>query len=74
MDKGLLKKIIIESQRRIAKLKIKFRELVIDEHANYVFTGIRRSGKTFMMYQIIKDLLKKKDITDILYINFEDER
>ena len=74
MDKDILKKIILESQKRVEKLKIKYRELVIDERANYVFTGIRRSGKTFMMYQIIKDLLKKYSIKDILYINFEDER
>ncbi len=74
MKKETLKKIILESQNRVAKLKIKYRKLIIDEHANYVFTGIRRSGKTYMMYQVIKDLIKKKDVHNILYINFEDER
>ncbi|RLD77548.1 MAG: ATP-binding protein [Bacteroidetes bacterium] len=75
MNKDVLKKIIIESQQRVFKLKFKYRKLNIDNNANYVFTGIRRAGKTYMLYQIIKDLLvNKKNINQILYINFEDER
>ena len=37
--------------------------------------GPRRSGKTYFMFQIMNELIKKK-ITKkkILYINFEDER
>lgn len=37
--------------------------------------GPRRAGKTYFLFQIIKKLIAgKADITDILYINFEDER
>jgi predicted AAA+ superfamily ATPase len=37
--------------------------------------GPRRAGKTYYLFQIIKKLLKAKtDITDVIYINFEDER
>ena len=37
--------------------------------------GPRRAGKTYFLFQIMKALTKKKlHITDILYINFEDER
>ncbi len=75
MNKDILKKIIIESQERVFKLKFVSRKIELDDKLNYVFTGIRRSGKTYMLYQIIKDLLsQKKSIEDILYINFEDER
>ena len=75
MNKNILKKIIIESQQRVSELKFKQRKLQIDDNVNYVFTGIRRAGKTYMMYQIVKGLLaNKKSINDILYINFEDER
>ncbi len=74
MNIEILKRIIVESQQRIYKLEVKHRNLIIDSNANYVFTGIRRSGKTYMMYQVIKGLLNKVDIKDILYINFEDER
>ncbi|OGL41721.1 MAG: hypothetical protein A2161_02535 [Candidatus Schekmanbacteria bacterium RBG_13_48_7] len=37
--------------------------------------GMRRSGKTYIFYQLINDLLKQDiDKNRILYINFEDER
>jgi len=36
--------------------------------------GPRRAGKTYFLYQIMKEILKKSSLTDILYINFEDER
>jgi predicted AAA+ superfamily ATPase len=37
--------------------------------------GPRRAGKTFFLFQIIKKLLERgSDLTDIIYINFEDER
>ncbi len=40
-----------------------------------VFIGMRRSGKTWMLYQVMKDLMAQGvDITKIVYINFEDER
>ena len=40
-----------------------------------VFIGMRRSGKTWAMYQGIQSLLKRGvDKTKILYINFEDDR
>ena len=40
-----------------------------------VAVGMRRTGKTHFLMQIIKYLLEKKiDIHQILYINFEDDR
>lgn len=50
---------------------------ILDSPINKVITiiGPRRAGKTYFVFQIMKELMKKKvDITDILYINFEDER
>jgi len=41
----------------------------------FVFVGMRRSGKTWAMYQQIQQLLEKGiDKKKILYINFEDDR
>jgi len=41
----------------------------------FVFIGMRRSGKTWALYQIMQDLLISGiDLTKILYLNFEDER
>jgi predicted AAA+ superfamily ATPase len=41
----------------------------------YIFIGMRRSGKTWAMYQIMNELLSQGlDKTKIVYINFEDDR
>ena len=39
-----------------------------------VASGFRRTGKTYLLLNLIKELLKKKDKGKIVYINFEDER
>ena len=40
-----------------------------------VFIGMRRVGKTYLMYQHMKDALSKGlDKKKLLYINFEDDR
>lgn len=36
--------------------------------------GARRAGKTYLCYQIIRELKKKVPVQNVLYINFEDER
>lgn len=38
------------------------------------FTGIRRAGKTYTMFQLIKELSNQYPKERIFYINFEDER
>jgi len=38
------------------------------------FTGVRRCGKTYMMFQRINELAKTVPKESIFYINFEDER
>ena len=39
-----------------------------------IITGVRRSGKSTLMYQIIGNLLKKVDPKQILLINLEDKK
>lgn len=75
MNKELLKQIIIENQEFVSRLEIVARKLVLEKNGNYVFVGARRSGKTFSMFRIIKDMLSADvPLSAILYINFEDER
>ena len=76
MEKEKLKKIIIENQQFISGLQIVNREISIEYTANYVFTGPRRAGKTYLMYQVAKDLVSENIISpeQILFIGFEDER
>ena len=37
-------------------------------------TGFRRVGKTYLLFQLIKELLKEMDRKEIIYVNFDDER
>lgn len=75
MDKNILKQIIIENQELISNIKLTERDLFIEEAGNYVFTGSRRAGKTYCMFQIMKKmLLTGTSKNQILYFNFEDER
>lgn len=39
-----------------------------------VITGFRRTGKTYLLFSLIQKLLKTYNRTQIIYINFEDER
>lgn len=76
MDKQIIKKLIIEKQKAIPEFFIIRREIRFDTHANYVLVGLRRAGKSFMMYQDAQNMMKSPGLTqeNILYINFEDER
>lgn len=76
MDKQIIKKLIIEKQKAIPEFFIIRREIQFDTHANYVLVGLRRAGKSFMMYQDAQNMMKSPGLTqeNILYINFEDER
>ena len=69
--KDVLKKIIIQNQSRLRNLKVIQRSIEIEEHGNYVFVGLRRAGKTYLFYQVIK---AQYHIEEVLFVNFEDER
>lgn len=72
--KESFKKIIIERQEWLKKIKLIKRDVVIENEANYVFTGLRRAGKSYYLYQIIQDTFDQEHYECILLINFEDER
>lgn len=75
MDKQILKQILRDNQQEIVRHKIEPREVKIDTFPCCVLVGVRRSGKSYMLYQRIQQLLKEgKQWDEILYLNFEDER
>ena len=75
MDKSVIKDLIVENQDFIEKVTILPRSVSLEQHGNYVFVGLRRAGKTYLMYSQIQNLTKAGiSIKEILYINFEDER
>lgn len=56
-------------------LKRRAQRIPVDTNKIITLVGVRRSGKTSLLFNIISDLLQKGvPITSVLYINFEDER
>lgn len=76
MDKRIIKSIIIEKQEEIEQFEVLNRAIELESNANYVIVGIRRAGKSYQMFQDIKNKISSSQISnkDYLYINFEDER
>lgn len=76
MDKQILKTIIGEKQQDIGHIRLTDRGEQFDEKGSYVLTGIRRAGKSYTLYQDMQRKLAagKAQISDILYVHFEDER
>jgi predicted AAA+ superfamily ATPase len=75
MDKSVIKDLIAENQDFVEKVTVLPRNVSLEAQGNYVFVGLRRAGKTYLMYRQIHDLLSEGiPVKQILYINFEDER
>ncbi len=75
MDKNILKTVIADNQLEVPRYKVIPRDFIFEEFGNYVFVGIRRAGKSFLLYQRMQQLLVQGVQWDeMLYINFEDER
>ena len=49
-------------------------DVPLDGDSIITFVGGRRTGKTYLMFQIIKHLLLNLDKRNVLYVNFEHER
>ena len=75
MKREYLKQVIIDQKETYLDNPIIRRDFELEENINYCFVGIRRTGKSYMLYQQIQNLLTSgKRLNDILYVNFEDER
>ena len=75
MNHDILKEVIFDQHEIIKKTKIVPRDYEFDLNANYVLIGLRRAGKSTLLYKIVKDLVEKGiEWNQIIYINFEDER
>lgn len=75
MNHELLKTVIFDQHEIIKNFQIVDREYEFDINANYVVIGLRRAGKSTLLYKIVQDLIASgTDWNQIIYINFEDER
>ncbi len=71
----MIKDIIVENQRFISSVSFFERDYVFEDVLNYVLVGLRRAGKSYLLYQRIHQLLEKGHrMEEICYFNFEDDR
>lgn len=75
MNHEILKAIIFDQHQVIKNATIVPRRYSFDPQANYVVTGLRRSGKSTLLYKVAQDLVRAGATwNQIIYVNFEDER
>ena len=75
MDREIMRRIILEYQDVISQIQLVERPFSFEEGGNYVFVGVRQAGKSYLLYQQARQLLRSgHEIEEIVYVNFDDER
>lgn len=75
VSRNILKEVILDAKKEIRRYDIKNREVVLDAFPLQVLVGVRRCGKSFVLYQQICRMLDAGHNWDeITYIDFEDQR
>lgn len=75
MNQDILKQVVVDQREMYLDVPFVHRKYLMEDGVNYCFVGIRRSGKSTLMYQRIHDLLDRGvPLGRIIYVNFEDER
>ena len=75
MDKLLLERIMLDNQKEVEAQQVIARNISFEGFDRYVLVGIRRAGKSYLLYQQMQKLLSEGHGWDeMLYLNFEDER
>lgn len=73
--KEIIKKIITDFiERELPEIKEREIEIPINSGKVVSVVGARRTGKTFLLYKIMKDLRQTIPNDRIIYFNFEDDR
>lgn len=75
IDKSVIKLLIAENQQIIKNVSIFRREYDFEDNLNYVLVGLRRAGKSYLLYQRMHQLMAEgHTVEEFLYFNFEDDR
>ena len=70
-----LKQVLLDNQKDIEQYIIFPRRFDLDSFPLQVFVGVRRSGKSFLLFQKMRQMLKTgHQWEDMLYLDFEDTR
>lgn len=75
IDKQLVKNILVDNIENIQRLDFVTRKLTLENRMPTILIGVRRCGKSFLLYQKMNELVAEGySWEDFLYVNFEDER
>jgi predicted AAA+ superfamily ATPase len=72
---NILREVMLENREEVMRHKVIKRNITLDDFDRQVLVGVRRAGKSFMLYGKIQQLIADGHTWDeIIYLNFEDER
>ena len=75
MNHSIIKRVIYDQIEVIKSAEIVDRGYSFQKGINYILVGLRRAGKSTLLYKMVKDLIAEGcDWSQIVYINFEDDR
>ncbi len=75
ISRNILRQVLLDNQKDIEQYKIFPRKYDLDSFPLQVFVGVRRSGKSFLLFQKIQKMLNEGHGWDeMLYLDFEDTR
>ena len=75
ISRNELRQVLYDNQKDIEKYDVFPRDTNLDSFPLQVFVGVRRSGKSFLLFQKIRRLLQEgHGWDDLLYLDFEDTR
>ena len=75
MNHNILKQVIFEQIEIIKNAEIIERDYVFEKNVNYILVGLRRAGKSTLLYKIARELVEGGcEWSQIVYVNFEDDR
>ena len=75
VSKDVIKQCLINKQREVDEAVIVNRPVNFEENGNYVIVGVRHTGKSYLLYQRVRQLQAAgMGWDEILFVDFEDER
>jgi len=75
ITKDVIRACISDKRDEITHAEVVARPFTFEEHGNYVMVGVRHAGKSYLLYQRVKELQAQGIGWDeILFVDFEDER
>ena len=75
ITRNTLKQVMLDNQKDVEQYDIFPRHYDLDSFPLMIFVGVRRSGKSFLLFQKMRQLLEDgKGWDEMLYLDFEDTR